>query len=140
MYNGLIHAHSGWRWLVLILLVTTVLLAFSKKETFYKKLNLFTLIASHIQLIFGLILLFISPKVQFSGEFMKNAVLRFYTIEHTVLMLLAILLITLGYGKAKRAINERASVKMTRLYYGFGLLLILISIPWPFRNLGAGWF
>jgi hypothetical protein len=140
MLNGIIHAHSGWRWLVLVLLVSAIGFAFANKSKFQKKITLFALIATHIQLIFGLILFYTSPKVQFSEGFMKNPITRFYTIEHTVIMLLAILIITLGYSKAKRASLENDATKHIRLYYGIGLLLILISIPWPFRNLGAGWF
>lgn len=140
MINGITHAHSGWRWIVLVLLVSAILYAFANKNKYHQKINLFALIATHVQLILGLLLFFISPKVQFSEGFMKNPISRFYTVEHTVLMLLAILLITLGYAKAKRASNIGIANKNIRLYYGLGLILILISIPWPFRNLGAGWF
>jgi hypothetical protein len=140
MINGITHAHSGWRWIVLVLLVSAIFYAFANKNKYHQKINLFALIATHVQLILGLLLFFISPKVQFSEGFMKNPILRFYTVEHTVLMLLAILLITLGYAKAKRASNIGIANKNIRLYYGLGLILILISIPWPFRNLGAGWF
>lgn len=140
MINGIIHAHSGWRWIVFILLVSAIFYAFANKNKYHQKINLFALIATHIQLIFGLVLFYLSPKVQFSEGFMKNPILRFYTVEHTVLMLLAIFLITWGYSKAKRASNNASANKNIRLYYGIGLILILISIPWPFRNLGAGWF
>jgi len=140
MVNGIIHAHSGWRWIVLILLVSAIFYAFANKSKYHQKINLFALIATHVQLILGLLLFYFSPKVQFSEGFMKNPISRFYTVEHTVFMLLAILLITLGYAKAKRASNIGSANKNIRLYYGLGLILILISIPWPFRNLGAGWF
>jgi FtsH-binding integral membrane protein len=140
MVNGFIHAHSGWRWIVLILLVSAIFYAFANKNKYHQKINLFALIATHVQLILGLLLFYLSPKVQFSEGFMKNPISRFYTVEHTVFMLLAILLITLGYARAKRASNSGSANKNIRLYYGLGLILILISIPWPFRNLGAGWF
>lgn len=107
MYNGLLHAHSGLRWVVLILLLTTIFNAFSKKKTGAwtakdKKIALFAMIFTHVQLIIGLVLYFISPKVSFAEGFMKDSVLRFYAIEHISLMLIAIALITVGYSKAFR--------------------------------------
>ena len=146
MYNGLLHAHSGLRWLVLLFLVWAIVNAATKMngQKAYgandKRVSLFALIFTHIQLILGLALYFISPKVQFAGEVMSNKILRFYTVEHISLMLVAIVLITMGYSKAKRKANDGQKFKTTFRYYLIGLILILISIPWPFRGLGAGWF
>ncbi|MCB0628701.1 MAG: cytochrome B [Saprospiraceae bacterium] len=146
MYEILKHAHSGLRWIVLILLVVAIVTAWqntSKKETYEPKeqrLALFTLIVSHLQLLLGLVLFFISPMVQFTSETMGNAVMRFFTVEHTTGMALAIALITIGYSRAKRQAPSAKGFKTLATFYALGLLLILISIPWPFRGLGAGWF
>lgn len=153
MYEILKHAHSGLRWLVLIALLAAIINAFNKKSKLTyldksqvgfsskdKMLTLFALIFTHLQLVIGFILYFISPLVQFSSGTMKNSVLRFYTVEHISIMLIAIVLITVGYSKAKRADEDAKKFKTIGIYYLIGLILILISIPWPFRNLGAGWF
>ena len=144
MYTGLVHAHSGLRWIVLILLVAAVAVSISKwlgGSSFTdgdRKLNLFTLIAVHTQFLIGLVLLFISPKVNFS--MMSEKLYRFYSVEHTTGMLIAIILITIGYSRSKRIINATGKHRLVGILYGIGLLLILASIPWPSRNLGAGWF
>ncbi len=146
MYNGLLHAHSGLRWIVLALLVAAIIKAFSgwKGNSQFtegdRKLALFTLIFTHIQLLLGLWLYFISPKVAFVEGFMKDSVLRFYSVEHITLMLIAIILITVGFSAAKRASEDAARFKKIAVYYLIGLLVILAGIPWPFRELGAGWF
>lgn len=146
MYNGLVHAHSGLRWIVLLLLILAVGIAFRKvrsKSNYSesdRKIALFTLIGVHLQLVIGLVLYFISPKVEFFAGIMKDPVFRFYTVEHITLMLIAIVLITMGYSKAKRRDTAEGKFRAVGTYYGIGLLLILISIPWPFRGLGAGWF
>ena len=145
MYNGLSHAHSGLRWLVLILLIVAIYNAFSKKRSASwtakdKKLSLFAMVFTHIQLILGLVLYFISDKVQYSEGFMKNPVYRFYAIEHVALMLIAIALITVGYSKAKRAGSDTKKFGAVAKFYLIGLILILASIPWPFRDLGGTWF
>jgi hypothetical protein len=146
MYEILKHSHSGLRWLVLAFLVYAILNAFLKKNkaTEFSKSDklpvLFGLIFSHVQLILGLVLYFMSPKVSFASGFMKDTMTRFYTMEHISLMLIALVLITIGYSKAKRMEDPAAKHKTILFYYGIGLLLILVSIPWPFRELGAGWF
>lgn len=144
MYSGLVHAHSGLRWIALILLLVAVATAFNKRNGYGsfsdgdRKIYLFTLIAVHTQLLLGLALLFISPKVNFS--MMSDKLYRFYSVEHTAGMLIAIILITIGYSRSKRASDARDKHRLVSIFYGLGLLLILASIPWPFRIPGAGWF
>ena len=144
MYPGLVHAHSGLRWIALVLLVAAVVTAIGKwqgKSGYTdgnRKLYLFTLITIHTQLIIGLILYFISPKVNFG--MLSEKLYRFYTVEHTTGMLLAIILITIGYSLSKRALDITKKQRLIGIYYGLGLLLILASIPWPFRIIGSGWY
>jgi len=146
MLGGLVHTHSGFRWIVLILLVYATLNAFLKwrgKKNFTesdRKVNLFTTIFSHVQMLLGIGLFFMSSKVNFSSGFMKDAILRFFTVEHTLLMLIAILLITLGYSKSKKVVTDSKKLKTTFWYFFIALVLILVSIPWPWRALGAEWF
>ena len=139
--------HSNLRWLVLIFLVLAILNALLKrgKNTEYTKGDkmpvLLGLIFTHVQLLLGFALYFISPKVTFVEGFMKDTASRFYAVEHISMMILAVVLITIGYSKAKR--QEIASKKHNTvlIFYGIGLLLILASIPWPFRaELGGSWF
>jgi heme A synthase len=136
------HLHSGLRWVALILLIWAIANAFSAKhfEKKHKMVNLFAMVTLHIQLVIGLIQYFTSAKVQFSPDWMKEPLLRFYGMEHLAGMLLAIILITIGYSKAKRKVNDADKFKVIRLFYSIGLIIILLSIPWPFRaNLGGGW-
>ncbi|GAB4037495.1 cytochrome B [Spirosoma gilvum] len=144
MYSGLVHAHSGLRWIALVLLVAAVGTGISKwqgRSTYTdgnRKLYLFTLISIHTQFIIGLLLLFISPKVNFG--MLSEKLYRFYSVEHTTGMIIAIALITIGYSRSKRATDATTKHRLIGIFYGLGLLLILASIPWPFRIVGAGWF
>lgn len=146
LYTALKHSHSGLRWVVLILLVLAIINAASKRRggSVYPgkdKLALFGMISVHVQLLLGLVLyLWLSPLVSFEGNIMGNAVTRFYTVEHLVGMLIGIALVTVGYSRAKRQAELNKGWKTISTFYLLGLLVILASIPWPFRNLGAGWF
>ena len=146
MYLGLKHAHSGLRWLVLFFLVWAIVNAFQKRKSATeftakdKRPTLLALITTHIQLLLGLILYFISPLVTFKEGFMKDTITRFYAVEHITMMILAIILITVGYSRAKRKEDPKAKFSSNFTFYLIGLLLILASIPWPFRGLGAAWF
>ncbi|THH39363.1 cytochrome B [Neolewinella litorea] len=147
LYTAVQHAHSGLRWVVLILLIAAIGRALSRRKggTVYPgkdKLALFGLISVHIQLLLGLALyLWLSPYVRFEGDIMGDPQLRFYTVEHFAGMIIAIILITIGYSRAKRQAELNKGWKTIALFYSIGLLIILLSIPWPWREgLMGGWF
>ena len=144
-YGILQHLHSGLRWLVLLGLIVAIIASLnqwkkaSQDGTQLRWANIAVRL-THLQFLIGLILYFKSPMVQFSGNVMKNEVLRFYTVEHITLMVIAIILITVGYSKAKKKALTSKKAKTIFWYFLVGLILILISIPWPFREaLGGGW-
>lgn len=133
--------HSYWAYLVLLILIVAVINAVSgvtSKRTFKDKdlrISLFALIVTHIQLLIGLGWYFMSPwyksmKEIGMGETMSNAALRFQAVEHPITMLLAIVLITVGWSKHKKQITDTGKFKKIALFYGLGLLLILSRIPW----------
>jgi ABC-type xylose transport system permease subunit len=145
MYEILKHTHSGLRWVALILILWAIFNSITAKEfTKREKLvNLFSMVSLHTQLILGLILYFISDKVKFFDGWMKEptGIYRFYGMEHLAGMLIAIALITVGYVKSKKGNSPAEIYKPIKLFYIIGLILILASIPWPFRaNLGGAWF
>jgi hypothetical protein len=138
--NALIRAHSGLRYVVLGLLIAAIFIAYSnwkKGSEGDSKIYLFAFIATHTQLLIGLILYFMSAKVNFDQISVK--VFRFYTIEHIFMMLIAIVLITLGRIRSKK-LTGADKHRTVLYYYAMGLIIILVAIPWPFRNLGADWF
>ena len=87
MYNALLHSHSGLRWIALILIIVAIFNAARSKNSgkYLKKdkmINLFAMIFMHIQLLIGLGLYFISPKVTFAEGWMKESMTRFFGMEH----------------------------------------------------------
>lgn len=76
------------------------------------------------------------------GEVMKTPMLRFFAVEHLAGMLIAIILVHVGRSYAKMNVADSVKHKRSLLFFGLALLIILISIPWPFREVGMGrhWF
>ncbi|MEC4050166.1 hypothetical protein OX284_012045 [Flavobacterium sp. SUN046] len=136
MYNFIQKFHSGWAYLALLLLVVAVLNSVigmtSKKEFTAKdrKIALFGLIAAHLQLVVGLILYFVSPIGKDALSQMSDANLRLTALEHPLVNIIAIVLITIGWSKHKKAATNDAKFKSIAVFYGLGLILILSRIPW----------
>ena len=136
MYTFIQKFHSGWAYLVIVLLVLAVVNSFigksSGKEFTAKdrKIALFALIGVHIQLLVGFILYFVSPLGAASFGQMSDKALRLTSLEHPLINILAIVLITIGWSKHKKAIESAAKFKSIALFYAIGLVLILSRIPW----------
>ena len=141
MYQGLLHAHNGFRWLVLIALVFAVLLAASglaSKRIWSRTDNLSGLILvmiMDIQFLVGIVLYaFVSPitKAAFAdfGTAMKNSDLRFYAVEHILLMIVALALVHIGRAKSKKNVAPLKKYRAATIFYGLALVLVLAAIPW----------
>ncbi|RAU83059.1 hypothetical protein [Pontibacter arcticus] len=138
MYTGLQHLHSYLAYLVIAGLLVAIIGAFmgsSGNKPFTdsnRKMALLGLIPTHLQWVIGLILYFVSPlgMSNFSGPNMKDSVARLYMLEHPLMMILAVILITIGYARAKRSIGSNKGFRNIYIFYGIGLILILARIPW----------
>ncbi len=72
---------------------------------------------------------------------MKDKVARFFVVEHTIGMLLAIILVHIMYASVKKNIDDTAKFKKLFWYSLISFIIILASIPWPFRELiSRPWF
>jgi hypothetical protein len=133
--------HSGWAYITLIILIFAVVNAVigltSKKEFKDKdlRISLFTLIIAHLQLIIGFIAYFVSAQFAYvldngMGAAMKQPEIRLFVIEHPLMMILAIVLITMGFSKHKKQTTDKGKFKTVALYYGIALVFVLSRIPW----------
>lgn len=144
MYTGLSHTHSFLRYVLLALLIVAIVnafrgwfrnTAFDRKD---EKLSLFTMIVTHVQLLIGLGLYFVSPLISSGlvdmGKAMKDASLRFWVLEHPLMMIVGIVLITVGHSLGKRAERDVVKHRRVAVFFLLALLLIFFSIPWPFMR------
>ncbi len=147
MTTGLLHLHSLLRWVALISLVIMIYRAYSGMingrafSAADNRWSLITVITFHTQLILGFALYVMNGWHTQMGN-MGDGVTRFFAIEHLMGMVIAIALVTVGRARAKK--TQTDSVKFKRHLWAFigALLIVLISIPWPFLATGAGrsWF
>ena len=133
--------HSGWAYITLIILIFAVvnaLIGLTSKKEFKDKdlrISLFTLIVSHLQLIIGFIAYFLSAQFAYvldngMGAAMKAPEIRLFVIEHPLMMILAIVVITVGFSKHKKQSSDNGKFKTIALYYGIALIFVLSRIPW----------
>lgn len=152
-YSVMLHAHSVGRWIVLLLLLFAIINSLiAGRRPFIKsdnRLGLLLTIFSDLMLLIGIYLYVVGPRgfrmaqeVGGMSGVMRNPVARFYVVEHIVGMLIAVVLIHIGKAQARKAMSDRAKHRRTMIFYFIALLIILVSIPWPFRaiGLGRGWY
>lgn len=140
MYEFIQKFHSGWAYIALLLLVVAVVNSFigtvSKKEFTAKdrKIAILGLIGTHTQLLIGLILFFVSPNglnmIRAVGMGGLTTESRLLAVEHPLINIIAITLITIGWSKHKKLTTSESKFKTFSIFYGLGLLLILSRIPW----------
>jgi hypothetical protein len=136
MYQFIQKFHSGWAYIALLLLIVAVsnaLIGLSSKKEFTardRKIALFGLIVIHVQLLVGMILYFVSPLGFASFGQMADKALRLTSLEHPLINIIAIALITIGWSKHKKLTTSASKFKTFSIFYGLGLLLILSRIPW----------
>ena len=143
MNQALLNVHSYLAYAALALLVLAsinAILGLTSKKLFTDKdlrISLFTMIICHIQLLVGLIVYFVSEKgfKAFAIEgAMKNSELRLTMLEHPLINIIALALITIGWSKYKKEESNNGKFKKIAVLYSIGLVLILSRLPW------ASWF
>jgi len=128
MFTFLKEAHNKIGMILLFLLLIVVLFILFQyifKKSFKKSARIAALI--------GFFLYFLSPLgvSNFSGESMGQEISRFYIIEHPVGMILAAVLITIGYKAAKNnSLSDKGKFNRVLIYYGIGFAITAKMIPW----------
>jgi hypothetical protein len=146
LLHYLLPVHNLLRWVILILLLIAIVNAFSGMNSNRpftksdKRVGLFLMISTHLNFLVGLYLWLVGGsglnliRTSGFGPVMKDSASRFYAVEHLVGMLIAVVLITIGRSVSKKNYNDRSKHKKTFWYFLIALVLILVSIPWPFRE------
>ena len=141
MYTPLLNTHSILRYFVLVALLLVIIMALMgivNKKPFGKwdnKFSLYLLIFTHLQVVIGLVLYFVSPFVKFGSETMKDKFIRYWTVEHITAMLLAVVLITVARITSKKMTDDAAKHKRLFVFNLIALIVILASIALSHRGI-----
>lgn len=141
MYTGFLHLHNTLRWLLLIVIVVTLvkyLIGWFGSKPWSKTDNLLGVVFTSlmdIQLLTGLALyFFLSPVTKLAlsdfGAAMKDSALRFYAVEHILMMVVAVVLVHVGRAKSKKAKADQAKFKLASIFFLIALVVIWAAIPW----------
>jgi hypothetical protein len=128
------YIHSGLRFIVVILLLWAIIQSLAGwfgKKTYTegnRKVNLFAMISAHTQLLFGIVLYFLSPFVQFGANTMKDATTRYWTVEHISMMIIALVIITIGHARSKRANTAEAKHKAIAIFYIIAVIIVVVAL------------
>lgn len=141
MYSFVLAIHDIVRWLILIFGIIAIIRAyvgwFGNKEWTDVDgwLGLGFTISLDVQFLLGLLLyFFLSPITtsafaNFSAA-MSDSDTRFFLIEHSLLMLVAVILAHIGRSRAKKQEEDVRKYRTTAIYYTIAVLFILAAIPW----------
>lgn len=144
MYQTLLPLHSLVRWFVLLSLIFSIYHSYkgwltNKAYTkFDNSVRHWTATIAHVQLTLGIFLYFVSPIVDYFlhnfSEAVRDNEIRFFGMEHSAMMLIAIVLITTGSLLAKRRETDKQKFKTMAIWFSIAFLIILVSIPFPFST------
>lgn len=132
MYNGIIDLHNLMRWVVVVLGVIAIIAALSGNRWTPQQASLgrWFSIALDVQLLIGIVLYFVSPLVQGAldnfGDAMGVRELRFFAMEHGLIMLVAAALVHIGVSRGRKTDNPKQAL----IFYLLGAAAIAYAIPW----------
>lgn len=150
MYEIILAVHSLLRWLVLFCGVAAVVVGFrgwlggKPWKPAHRKVSAAFIGSVHLSVVLGLLLyLGLSPVAEAAradmAVSMKDAVLRFWAVEHFTMMVLAAIVAHGAHVVAKNKDDEKSRFKIMALGFSLSLIMIFAAIPWPFRDaIGRG--
>lgn len=91
-------------------------------------------IASHTQLVLGLLLWWFHGFAQMLSEnfkgVMSDSQVRLVAVEHPLTNIIAVTLLTIGYISIKKTALDQSKHLKSIIYFGIALLLVLSRIPY----------
>jgi len=141
LYTAALFLHSWWRWVVLVFAITVLVRSVRGWRTdadwssMDAKLARAFVGAVDIQMTVGLLMLFaLSPITTLAlhamGQAMKDATLRFFTVEHPFMMIIAVATAHVSLVRAKKAKTGKASHRRMAVGVILFVLFVAIGIPW----------
>lgn len=139
-YTALLHIHGGLRWLILLSGFFLIAGCVAGKRSglpfrpLGRRLSTIYVSLMDLQFLAGITLSLASPLVQTfwsnPASGMKSHDLRFFAVEHTTLMITALVLAHVGSARSRRAKDDASAYVTALKWSAASLALILLGIPW----------
>lgn len=150
MYSVLLALHSIVRWLIVLAALVSVGRALGGLRggqawtALDKRLGVIFTSAMDTQLLIGLLLYFFYSPITLAalrdmGGAMAQSNIRFFAVDHLFAMLIAVVLAHIGWARAKKADSDSAKFRQVAIFFGLTIVLVLLSIPWPFSPVARPW-
>ncbi len=147
MYSFFLSLHSWLRWFIILFLILNIFssfIALIKRDAytkFHKIISISLLSFVHLQLLGGLILyVALSPLIKIGTANLKSTmgdkVLRYWTVEHIVAMLLVVVFVQVGYSVSKRTPEALAKHRAAFIFYLLSFVMLMAMLPWPYKEYG----
>lgn len=148
MYTVILAIHNVVRWVVIILGILALVRAYmgflanldwTERD---RIIGTFFAVSIDIQLLLGLVLYFFLSDItrtifrDFSAA-MSNEGIRYFVLEHTFYMILAVVFAHLGNLLPRRVDDSRMKFARSAIWFTLTFLLIILGMPW-FRPLIPG--
>lgn len=151
MYPIVLASHAWLRWIVLALGIALMVLAFRGMraggpwDARIEGIGKGFIHALNLQFVLGLLLLFwLSPIATLAlsnmGAAMKDPQLRFFSVEHTATMLIAVAVAHIGAARARRAPDDVSRLRTRFRFQLAWLVLTFLAIPWPWLDVARPLF
>lgn len=150
MYDVLIVLHSWLRWAVLLLGIYAF--ARSAAGRFTQRpwtpaddaAGRWFVISVDLQVVIGLLLYFFFSSFTMAAwrnmaGAMADAVVRFWAVEHLIGMLAATAFVHVARVRIRKTLDSRRKHFLAAIFFGLALVLMLVSIPWPFGSIDRPW-
>jgi hypothetical protein len=145
-YNIALVLHNIVRWVVVLAGLAAAIKAIigwtgqRSWHTADRQLGLLFTISMDLQVLIGLLLYLVLSPVTTSnfsnfGQAMGNADVRFFLVEHSVLMIVALVLAHVGSSRARKAATDIARHRTVAIFFTLALIVLIVAIPWTGRPL-----
>lgn len=145
MYTGINHLHSFLRYVAVFMILWTIIHAFMNRnnaDAKASKWSMLSMMIVHTQLLLGLVLWFMKFMALKGTPEIKLPDNRFFIMEHSSMMIVSIILISIGHIKGKKIADLQKRYNTIFWFFLIGFIIMMLSIPWPigFMDHNAGWF
>jgi len=141
VYQIVLAIHNILRWIVLVLAVVALLQAYigwiGKREysELDRKAGVFFSVSLDIQVFLGILLyVFLSPITRTSFQDFSTAMtipeIRFFAVEHILMMILAVIIVHVGTILTKKATSDVSKFRRAATWYSLAFLVVIMAIPW----------